>query len=395
MDWIRSYSVSSTPSSPDSLLETNKANETDFFLFLFSRYALHTSLQLPRPPLAHPTVISVPPGLPHSTIDKLHQLLFEKLLLPSILLSCRPFFAAGASGINSGLVLDVGWRGEGSEISVIHENRVLESFGSKSEKLSWIDEGVLDDYLAVKLWESNDDKETLLEGFNKALGKEEIGMGECLDGVRRIVGELKSRDLIGFESKHFESKDLKLVQAQGGLGGEEDGSFDVAKAVVEGKVSEIVKKKSTTKTKSSSNSKTPEGDYVTIPNPFSPPPPPPPVDLTQPVPEIPEHANLSIGPSRHSYLEPLFFPQVLKTHLTTKNESAKQLGLTYFENLEVPHSGIQESLGNVLCSIGDREIREQVSENLVVISSGRVASNKGKPTQTKPLSPLSCFSLSG
>ncbi|GAA5954590.1 hypothetical protein JCM3765_003824 [Sporobolomyces pararoseus] len=347
------------------------------------RYALHTSLQLPRPPLAHPTVLSIPPGLPHSIVDKFHQLMFEKLLIPSLLLSSRPFFAAGASGINSGLILDIGWRGEGSEISIVHENQL---FGG-GEKLNWIDEGVLDDFLTVKIWET--EKDHLLDGFKKALGREEkIEMVEILDGVRRIVGELKSRDLIGFESEFFNVKDLNLVQTDG-VGGEkeEDGSFDVAKAVVEGKVSEIVnKKKNNNKSKSSSSSSnTPVGDYVTIPNPFSPPPPPAPIDLTVPVPEIPEHANLSIGPCRHLYLEPLFFPKVLSTHLTCLSESAKELGLTYFETLEAPQSGIQELLGNVLCSIGDSQIRESVSENLVVISSGRVASNKALGNTLIPL----------
>ncbi|GAA5882946.1 hypothetical protein JCM16303_006666 [Sporobolomyces ruberrimus] len=342
------------------------------------RYALHISLQLPRPPLAHPHVLSVPPSLPHSTLDKLHQLVFERLLVPSLLLSSRPFFAAGATGIQSGLVLDVGWRGEGCEVSLVHENQVLEGFGGT--RLGWVDEGVLDDYCAVKVWEECGD---MLKGaFGKA--KEEggggiVGKEECLDGVRRIVGELKNRDLIGFESKHFKPTVASGTVIAGGP--DVEGTFDVAKVVAEGKVNELVGKSKPSK----SSTKPSTGDFVTIPNPFSPPPPPPPIDLTIPVPEIPEHANVSIGPSRHSYLEPLFFPQVLSTHLTSKNDAAREIGLTYFENIKVPHSGIQEVLGQVLCSIQEKDVRELVGENLVVISSGKVASNKALGNTLIPL----------
>ncbi|GAA5907385.1 uncharacterized protein JCM6883_001187 [Sporobolomyces salmoneus] len=354
-------------------------NVTDWVgLEAIFRYALHTSLQLARPPLAHSTVLSVPPSLPHSTTDRLHQLLFERLLVPSLLLSSRPFFAAGAAGITSGLVLDIGWRGEGCEISVVYENQVFEQPGGS--RLGWVDEGVLDDFAAVKIWQEN--REHLLDAFRKAKDGQELSQGDLLDGVRRVVGELKNQDLIGFESKHYKAS--QSTASGTAIEAEEDGSFDVAKAVVEGKVSDIVNKKKTGKNASNSTTK-PEGDYVTIPNPFSPPPPPPPVDLTIPAPEIPEHANLSIGPSRHSYLEPLFFPQVLSTHLSSRNEAAKEIGLTYFESIQVPHAGIQELIGTVLNEIEDKDVREAVSENLVVVSSGKVACNKALGTTLVPL----------
>jgi len=305
------------------------------------RYCFHTSLQLPRPPLAHPTVLSIPPSLPPSIVDQLHRLLFEKLLVPSLLCSTRPFYACASSGINSGLILDIGWRGEGCEVTVVHENRVLQE-ASQGNRIHWVDEGVLDDYSAVNIWKEN--KESLLKGFKGALEKEEVSQSECLDGVRRIVGELKLKDLIGFQSKHFKPNGNTTTTNTDG--DDQDGTFDVAKAVVEGKVSEIVKAGSSKKSLGKKNSKTNGGeeeeDFVTIPNPFSPPPPPPPIDLTIPQPEIPLHANLEIGPSRHRYLEPLFFPQVLSKTLTNSNDHAKEIGLTYFENITVPHSGIQE-----------------------------------------------------
>ncbi|GAA6017324.1 hypothetical protein JCM11491_000631 [Sporobolomyces phaffii] len=341
------------------------------------RYALHISLQLPRPPLAHPHVLSVPPSLPHSTTDGLHRLLFERLLVPSLLLSSRPFFAAGAAGITSGLVLDVGWRGEGCEVSVVHENQVLEAPGGS--RLGWVDEGVLDDFACVKIWAEN--RERLMDAFTKAKDGTQPSQGELLDGVRRIVGELKTRDLIAFESKYFKPDPASA----GGADGDDDGTFDVAKVVVEGKVSEVVKNKSKSKSGAAASGGGPEGDFVSVPNPFSPPAPPPSIDLTVPAPEIPEHANVSIGPARHAYLEPLFFPQVLSSHLSSKNAAAREIGLTYFENIAVPHAGIQEVLGTVLTLIEERDVRELVSENLVVISSGRVASNRSLGSTLVPL----------
>lgn len=286
-------------------------------------------------------------------------------------------------------MLDVGWRGEGCEVSVVHENQVLEAPGGS--RLGWVDEGVLDDYAAVQIWQEN--RVALLDAFKRAkleahtkqgtangeLERDDSELvlteGELLDGVRRIVGELKNQDMIGFASKHYQP----VAGAAGGDGidGEDDGSFDVAKAVVEGKVSDIVNKKKST-TKSTASSAKPDGDYVTIPNPFSPPPPPASVDLTVPAPEIPPHANVTIGPSRHAYLEPLFFPQVLSTQLSSKNPHAREIGLTYFEHIQVPHAGIQELIGAVLNEIEDKDAREAVSENLIVVSSGRVACNKGE-----------------
>ena len=247
--------------------------------------------------------------------------------------------------------------------------------------MSWVDEGVLDDYCAVKIWEEN--RETLLDGFEKAQEEgKELSQSEILDGVRRIVGELKNRDLIGFKSRLYTPPVNLQALGDTVAGGEEDGQFDVAKVVAEGKVGDIVKK-----SKSKSKTTTSDGDFVTIPNPFSPPAPPPQIDLTIPVAEIPEHANLQIGPSRHLYLEPLFFPQVLSTTLSSTNSAAKEIGLTYFERIEAPNFGIQEVIGSVLTAIKDLEVKEAVCENLIVISSGRVASNRGTSFRSLSLFP--------
>ncbi|GAA6063804.1 hypothetical protein JCM10212_005967 [Sporobolomyces blumeae] len=356
------------------------------------RYALHTALQLARPPLAHPTVLSVPPTLTRSTLDHLHRVVFERLLVPSLLLSSRPFFAAGAAGVTSGLVVDLGWRGEGTEISVVHENQVVESAGGM--RIPSVDEGVLDDYAAVKIWAES--KAELEDAFRQARDGKDVSQGDMLEGVRRIVGELKNRDLIGFESQHFKHGSSNGTAGGAGIGpggtgvDGDEGTFDVAKVVAEGKVSELVKKKGSKPPASTSS--LPEGDYVSIPNPFSPPPPAPSLDLSVPVPELPPHATLSIGPARHAYLEPLFFPHVLAETLSSRNDSAREIGLTYFDEVgNLNQAGVQEAVGAVLSAIQDRETRAAVAENIVVISSGRVASNRALGATLIPL--LSPFSI--
>ncbi|KAL8281512.1 hypothetical protein RQP46_006196 [Phenoliferia psychrophenolica] len=91
------------------------------------RHILHVSLALPRPPLAHPVLLSLPPHLPLTLIDTFHSLLFERLLVPQLLVSSRPFFAAAATGVVSAVVLDIGARGEGTEVSLDGELDVAQA----------------------------------------------------------------------------------------------------------------------------------------------------------------------------------------------------------------------------------------------------------------------------
>ncbi|GAA5950920.1 hypothetical protein JCM21900_000373 [Sporobolomyces salmonicolor] len=337
------------------------------------RYALHTSLQLARPPLAHPTVLSLPASLPPSTLDLFHRLLFERLLLPQLLISTRPFFAAAAAGVLSCVVLDIGARGEGSEISLVHENQVLQGPGGM--RLPWADEGRLDDYCALRILE--EDPSGVEEAFKAAKG-EDLAPGELLEGLRRVVQELKTKDSIGFASTLLDSTPAATQAANG----EEEDVFDVAKVVVEGKLNEIVKKKGKGKDADEED----EGDFVEVANPFAPPPPPAaPIDLTAPPPEAPPNSTLRIGPARHRYLEPLFFPSLLSALAPSASPVAASLGLTEYERISTPQSGVQEAIGIVLSAAGDRETRIAVSEAVVVVSSGKVASNKALGATLLPL----------
>ncbi|GAA6035638.1 hypothetical protein JCM8097_004941 [Rhodosporidiobolus ruineniae] len=340
------------------------------------RYALHTSLQLSRPPLAHPTILSVPAHLPPSTLDRLHQLLFERLLIPQLLLSSRPFFAAGAAGILSGVILDVGYRGEGTEISVVHENMVLEAPGGL--RLPYVDEGVCDDWCALQLLEADPG---LPGQFAAARGGTELGPGELAYALRAVVGELKNRDLLGFESPLLDAPPPSAVAGVEG----EDGSFDVAKVIVEGKVNDIVKKKG-----KGALAQEEQGDFVTVANPFA--PPPPAVDLTG-EPALPNpHATVRLGPARHRYLEPLFFPRLVSSLAPSSSPAAAQLGFAEYERFATPegrtlvaHDGVVGAVGAVLSRVEDLEVRSAVSEAVVVVSSGRVASNKALGSTLAPL----------
>ncbi|GAA5852346.1 hypothetical protein JCM8547_006749 [Rhodosporidiobolus lusitaniae] len=343
------------------------------------RYALHTSLALSRPPLANNTVLCVPPSLPPLLLDRLHALLFERLLVPQLLLSTRPFFAAAAAGVLSAVVLDIGYRGEGSEVSAVHENAVLEASGGL--RLPFVDEGVCDDYLALRLLEA--DPKGVVDQLEAAKGSP-LGPGELIYALRAVVGELKTRDLIAFESP-------LLAELRGGaLGAGEsraegdEAEFDVAKVIVEGKVNDLVKKSKGKGGKQEDEGD--EGEFVTVANPFAPPPAPPSLDLTLEAAPPAPHSTLRIGPTRHRYLEPLFFPSLISLLAPSNSSSpaAAQLGMTEYERFapgtsgarEADVGGVHEAVGVVIARTEDQDVRSAVSENVVVVSSGRVASIK-------------------
>ncbi|GAA5833035.1 hypothetical protein JCM11251_006486 [Rhodosporidiobolus azoricus] len=358
------------------------------------RFVLHTSLALPRPPLAHPVILSVPPSLPPSTLDKLHQLLFERLLIPQLLLSSRPFFAAAAAGVLSGVVLDVGYRGEGTEISAVHDNQVLESPGGL--RLPFVDEGVCDDWLALQLLTSDSTLPAQFAGARGLSDPEQLGPGEVAYGLRAIVGELKVRDLIGFDSQMMGKVEFaREAGADGAVGAEEEGSFDVAKALADGKVAEIIKRGGAAAQDAINGA-----DTVEVKNPFA--PPLPPVDLSlgpndQPPPPAYQTITLT-GPARHRYLEPLFFPSLISRLAPSASPEASLLGLGEYERFATEEGrrltdvgGVHEAVGVVLGRVQDEEMRSAVSEAVVVVSSGRVGSIKALglllPTLLSPFRP--------
>ncbi|GAA6054736.1 hypothetical protein JCM3770_000056 [Rhodotorula araucariae] len=346
------------------------------------RYAMHTSLALQRPPLAHPTVLSVPSSCPPGTVDALHRLLFERLLLPQLLVSTRPFFASGAAGALSCVVLDLGYRGEGSEISIVHESQELP--GPSGLRLAHIDEGVCDDYCALKLLEAHPDIPQQLLAAAGRTG--DLAPGELANALRRVVAELKVRELIGLESPLVAGLATAGAAVPGIAGVEgEDGSFDVAKVIVEGKVNDIVKKKG--KGKEGDAVEEEEGDYVRVANPFAPAPAASvETDLTgAPAPGT----TLRLGPARHRYLEPLFLPSLLGSLAPSASPAAALLGMHEYARsaagASAPAAGVAEAIGVALSAVEDAEVRSAVGEAVVVISSGRIASNRALGPALIPL----------
>ncbi|GAA6023890.1 hypothetical protein JCM8202_001276 [Rhodotorula sphaerocarpa] len=360
------------------------------------RYAMHTSLQLQRPPLAHPTILSIPPNVSPSTTDQLHRLLFERLLVPQLLVSTRPFFAAGAAGILSGIVVDIGYRGEGTEISAVHENQVLAA--PSGFRLPDIDEGVCDDYCAYKLLEADPSiEQQLLDAKRVAAtdGSAETSLapGELVNCMRQIVQDLKLSHAINFESPLLGTAisqllQLGLQQAAGEGEEGEEGTLDVAKAIVEGKVDDIVRGGKGV------NEDEEDGRVVRVANPCAPAPAAAAAVAGEAAPASP-HATIRIGPARHRYLEPLFFPSVLSALAPSSPSSSSSgaLAASLFGDAHarfakpggMPDAGLHEAIGVVLSGVTEEEIRNAVSEAVVVVSSGRLANNRALGSALIPL----------
>ncbi|KAK4048855.1 hypothetical protein OIO90_005663 [Microbotryomycetes sp. JL221] len=329
------------------------------------RYVFHQGLSLPRPPLAHPCFVSIPPHLPTRLVDELHSFFFEHMLIPQLLIASRPFVASAAAGVTNAIVVDIGARGEQTTISIINDNHLIERANMSTRLLN---EGILDDYLAIKILEKDS---TLLNTLSQSQSQQQQSDDENQSltpeslswAMRTIVHSLKETNSIGFQSPLFQSKtgtnNLSTSnQNVDSMLGNEEGELDVAKVLIEGKLDKIVNKKSTTKTNNSTTNKE-EGDFVSIPNPF---------DSNLP--------NIKIGPVRHQYLEPLFEPVVLECLNPLKSNLALELGFKEYEGLETLHTGLQEMMGVVLGQIDKIEDRASALESVVVVSTGKVANNR-------------------
>lgn len=304
-----------------------------------SRYVLHIGLYTPRPPLAHPVILALPPNLPKLLLDEIHQFFFEKLSVPQLLVTSRPMVATIASGVNNGIVLDVGARGEGSEISIITESQLLESSTFRFET----DEGTLDDYLSLLLIQEDP---TLM---NTLFPYHEPSCQEIMIGLRSIITSLKEGNVIGFESPHF--KPIAAVTAPAA----EEGEFDVAKVMAEGK------SKNQRKGKKKEIEATEDEDIVEIPHPY-----------------LADVPPIRIGPIRNRYLEPIFLPSLLSQLAPSDSITAQQLGLEEYEEKETTFAGVQEMMGLLVEKVGESVMRTSIWLGVVVTSTGKVASNKGE-----------------
>ncbi|SCV74979.1 BQ2448_8008 [Microbotryum intermedium] len=301
------------------------------------RYIFHTALALARPPLAHPCLLSIPPHLNPVVVDHFHALLFERLLIPQLLVATRPFFAAAAAGVLSAAIVDIGARGDGLDISVVHESQVVEA----ATLCLPIDEGVLDDWTCLMLLQEDP---TLP---SKIVPSEQNGAAPALVlALRRIVEVLKAKNAIGFAPAAIGNANSTSVD-------ENEGEFDVARAIVEGKVDKIVGKKKVT-----AQDEETTGDFVDVPSPLD------------------AEKTIKIGPARRRYLEPLFTPELIEQLRPSASPEAAMLNLTEYEGREVLHTGIQEAIGLVIDQVEDVEQRRLVWESIVIVSVGKVATNK-------------------
>lgn len=239
------------------------------------------------------------------------------------------------------MILDIGNRNEGSEISVVHENQVVEGATMRLP----LDEGVLDDYTALKILEEDPDLP------RKISPTQELGPGQLANALRAVVASLKAGDLIGFASPAFEARKEKAAEG-------DDGELDIAKALVEGKVDKIVGRKKGKKVAEGAEGDT---DFVEVAHPYN-----------------TAAENLRIGPARHRYLEPLFLPQVLTALAPSASPAAALLGLQEYEGREVLYAGVQEMIGTVVEQVDSLEERRAIWEAVVVMSAGKVANNKGE-----------------
>lgn len=325
------------------------------------RYLFHTALLLPRPPLAHPVLLSLPPHLPPVLVDMFHALLFERLLVPQLLVGSRPFFAAAGSGVLSAVVLDIGARGEGTEVSVVHDSQVVEAATMRVEGL---DEGTLDDWVKLQLLLEDPDLPRKLAGEGMSLEGRELAV--ALDDV---VASLKLGEAIEFSSPLLQTKPGRALVAPK----DDEGTFDVAQVLVEGKVDKIVGKRKGDK-KDKKGDGDDDGDYVEVPHPY-----------------LVDAEPIRVGPARHRYLEPLFLPHILEALKPSASPTAQQLGLEEYETREPMYSGVQEIMGVVVGEIDEAEIRRLVWEGVVIVSSGKVAGIKALGPALIPL--LSPFGI--
>ena len=339
-DWIGLEALLYVISTPRTTLSSPRNHS--------SRYILHISLYLPRPPLAHPLLLSLPSQLPKDLIDQFHAFFFEKLLVPQLLIATRPFCATIGVGALNSIVLDIGARGDGSDISVIVDCQPLTAAHERFP----IDEGTLDDYLALLLLLDNPSLPHTLYPTAP------LTPAELVVALRIIIDSLKNAGHISFLSPLLPPAPIRLVPDN-----DKEGEFDVAKVLVEGKVDKLIGKAKEKKGKGKKEVTELAGDYVQVGHPY---------DL--------EAAPIQIGPIRHRYLEPLFLPSLLAQLAPSHSPAAASLGFTEYEGRPVLHSGVQEVMGLVAESIKDFDQRKLIWDNVIVTSVGKVAGNKGSPT---------------
>lgn len=231
----------------------------------------------------------------------------------------------------------MGVRGEGTEVSVVHDSQTLQAASMRYE----LDEGHLDDWLALQL---------LLEDptLPETLGIAPSESRKLADAMAKIVSSLKQAGAIVFHSTHFAAASTALPPPS-----DDAGSFDVAKQLASKK---DVKGKGKKKTEAEL-----ESELIEVAHPLD-----------------SEAEPLQIGLARHKYLEPFFLPTLLADLAPSASPTAAMLNFTQYEGKETVCAGIQEVIGDMLVSIDVIDTKRAVWGALVVVSSGNVGGIKGE-----------------
>lgn len=237
-------------------------------------------------------------------------------------------------------MLDVGYRGEGSEVSVVHDCQVVQAANLRIP----IDEGHLDDWLALQLLQEDP---TLPE----ILSSTPLSCHQLVYGLRRIIQSLKEAGAIAFDSTLFASS---LATAALDAGAADDGALDIAKQL-ETKVKKDAKGKGK-KTEAELDAMAFE-----VPHPFD-----------------AEAEPVKIGGARHRYLEPLYMPSLLAQLAPSASSTAQVLNFVEYEGREILFAGVQEAIGVTVDRVISLDTRKTVLEAIVVVSSGKVAGIKGE-----------------
>lgn len=281
--------------------------------------------------------------------------------MPQLLVNTRPFFAAASAGVLDAVVLDIGARGEGSEVSVIHDSNMVESATMRVA----LDEGNLDDWLMLQLLLADPDLPRKLSATVELSGA----------GLRKVLGavilSLKEQEAIAFSSPLLSLPVVSAVPVE-----EEEEAFDIAKIVVEGKVDKIIGKKGDKKKKGKGVEE--DTEHVEVPHPLD-----------------TEAEPIRVGLVRHRYLEPLFLPHILVELKPSASPAAALLGLEEYETKEVLYSGVQEIMGVVVDSVDDVEVRRTIWDGVVVVSTGKVAAIKGPYPPLPPSTSLTFLAALG
>ncbi|GAA94194.1 hypothetical protein E5Q_00842 [Mixia osmundae IAM 14324] len=280
-------------------------------------------LSMPARPLGYHLIVLPPAGLPYSYSEGITRLVFERLYLPALAIYERPLAQLYALGYTSGLAVDID--ATGTEINVVLDNQVQPQARVRCP----IGSDDCDRYLADLLLRADPQLPALLAPDG------EVSPGGIQAALLAIVSSLKDQDAIKFASElldlnHVAPGMSEAVQSAAVTEGTEEGEFDIARLVAQGKVDALVRGKTSGEATPSTE------DVVSVPHPLR-----------------PDGPEISIGPIRHRYAEPLFDPSLIindgPSASTGQSLSLQEAAALSVSSLEAP---MRPSAWDIVCVTG-------------------------------------------